>query len=70
VTGRNRASVEVSPRNSVQSSRDTVNAVASGPVYTGNTAPDRTEALGNTTLLGWAAQATEVAPLVAFLASP
>jgi NAD(P)-dependent dehydrogenase (short-subunit alcohol dehydrogenase family) len=47
-----------------------VNAVAPGPVYTGNTAPDRTRALGNTTLLGWAAQAAEIAPLVGFLASP
>jgi NAD(P)-dependent dehydrogenase (short-subunit alcohol dehydrogenase family) len=47
-----------------------VNAVASGPVYTGGAAPDRTEALGDTTLLGRAAQPAEIAPLVAFLASP
>ena len=47
-----------------------VNAVAPGPVYTGGAAPDRIEALGDTTLLGRAAQPTEIAPLVAFLASP
>jgi NAD(P)-dependent dehydrogenase (short-subunit alcohol dehydrogenase family) len=47
-----------------------VNAVAPGPVYTGGAASDRIEALGNTTLLGRAAQPTEIAPLVAFLASP
>lgn len=46
-----------------------VNTVAPGPVYTGAPA-DRTAALGETTLLGRAAQASEVAPLVAFLASP
>ena len=47
-----------------------VNAVAPGPVYTGGAAPDRIETLGTTTLLGRAAQPAEVAPLVAFLASP
>jgi NAD(P)-dependent dehydrogenase (short-subunit alcohol dehydrogenase family) len=47
-----------------------VNAVAPGPVYTGGAAPDRIEALGTTTLLGRAAQPMEIAPLVAFLASP
>jgi NAD(P)-dependent dehydrogenase (short-subunit alcohol dehydrogenase family) len=47
-----------------------VNVVAPGPVYTGGAAPDRIEALGNTTLLGRAAQPMEIAPLVAFLASP
>lgn len=47
-----------------------VNAVAPGPVYTGGAAPDRTEGLGKTTLLGRAAQPAEIAPLVAFLASP
>jgi NAD(P)-dependent dehydrogenase (short-subunit alcohol dehydrogenase family) len=47
-----------------------VNAVAPGPVYTGGAAPDRVETLGQTTLLGRAAQPAEIAPLVAFLASP
>ena len=47
-----------------------VNAVAPGPVYTGGAARDRIETLGNTTLLGRAAQPMEIAPLVAFLASP
>jgi NAD(P)-dependent dehydrogenase (short-subunit alcohol dehydrogenase family) len=45
-----------------------VNSVAPGPVYTG-TSPERTERLGATTLLGRAAQATEVAEVIAFLAS-
>jgi NAD(P)-dependent dehydrogenase (short-subunit alcohol dehydrogenase family) len=47
-----------------------VNAVAPGPVFTGGAAPDRTERLGSTTLLNRAAQATEIAEVVAFLASP
>jgi NAD(P)-dependent dehydrogenase (short-subunit alcohol dehydrogenase family) len=47
-----------------------VNAVAPGPVYTGGAAPERIDALGATTLLGRAAQPSEIAPLVAFLASP
>jgi NAD(P)-dependent dehydrogenase (short-subunit alcohol dehydrogenase family) len=47
-----------------------LNAVAPGPVYTGGATPDRIEALGTTTLLGRAAQPAEIAPLVAFLASP
>lgn len=47
-----------------------MNAVAPGPVYTGGAAPDRTEALGDTSLLGRAAQPSEIAALVAFLASP
>jgi NAD(P)-dependent dehydrogenase (short-subunit alcohol dehydrogenase family) len=47
-----------------------VNAVAPGPVYTRGAAADRIETLGNTTLLGRAAQPVEIAPLVAFLASP
>ena len=46
-----------------------VNTIAPGPVYTGAPA-DRTAALGETTLLGRAAQSSEIAPLVAFLASP
>ena len=47
-----------------------VNAVAPGPVFTGGAAPDRTEKLGSTTLLNRAAQANEIAEVVAFLASP
>jgi NAD(P)-dependent dehydrogenase (short-subunit alcohol dehydrogenase family) len=47
-----------------------VNAVAPGPVFTGGAAPDRTERLGSTTLLKRAAQADEIAEVVAFLASP
>jgi NAD(P)-dependent dehydrogenase (short-subunit alcohol dehydrogenase family) len=47
-----------------------VNAVAPGPVFTGGAAPDRTERLGSTTLLNRAAQAREIADVVAFLASP
>ncbi len=46
-----------------------VNAVAPGPVFTGGAAPDRTERLGGTTLLNRAAQAKEIAEVVAFLAS-
>jgi NAD(P)-dependent dehydrogenase (short-subunit alcohol dehydrogenase family) len=47
-----------------------VNAVAAGPVYTEGAAPDRTTALGATTPLNRAADAAEVAEVVAFLASP
>jgi NAD(P)-dependent dehydrogenase (short-subunit alcohol dehydrogenase family) len=47
-----------------------VNTVAPGPVYTGGALPGRTEKLGSTTLLNRAAQAKEVAEVVAFLASP
>jgi NAD(P)-dependent dehydrogenase (short-subunit alcohol dehydrogenase family) len=47
-----------------------VNAVAPGPVFTGGAAPDRTAKLGSTTLLHRAAQADEIAEVVAFLASP
>ena len=46
-----------------------VMAVAPGPVYTDGAAPDRTEKLGQTTPLGRAAQAEEIASVVAFLAS-
>jgi len=47
-----------------------VNAVAAGPVFTGGAAPDRIDALGATTLLGRAAQPSEIAEVIAFLASP
>jgi NAD(P)-dependent dehydrogenase (short-subunit alcohol dehydrogenase family) len=47
-----------------------VNAVAAGPVYTGGAAPERIKALGDTTLLGRAAQPAEIASVIAFLASP
>jgi len=47
-----------------------VNTVAPGPAYTDGAAPERTAALGNTTLLGRAAQASEIADVIAFLASP
>jgi NAD(P)-dependent dehydrogenase (short-subunit alcohol dehydrogenase family) len=47
-----------------------VNTVAPGPAYTDGAAPERTGALGDTTLLGRAAEAGEIADVVAFLASP
>jgi NAD(P)-dependent dehydrogenase (short-subunit alcohol dehydrogenase family) len=47
-----------------------VNAVAAGPVYTEGAAPERTTALGATTPLNRAADAAEIAEVVAFLASP
>jgi NAD(P)-dependent dehydrogenase (short-subunit alcohol dehydrogenase family) len=47
-----------------------VNAVAAGPVYTQGATPERTTALGATTPLGRAADAAEIAEVVAFLASP
>jgi NAD(P)-dependent dehydrogenase (short-subunit alcohol dehydrogenase family) len=47
-----------------------VNAVAAGPVYTEGAAPERTTALGATTPLNRAADAAEIAAVVAFLASP
>jgi NAD(P)-dependent dehydrogenase (short-subunit alcohol dehydrogenase family) len=47
-----------------------VNAVAPGPVFTEGTVPERTTALGNTTLLNRAAQPAEIAETIAFLASP
>ncbi len=46
-----------------------VNAVAPGPVYTGTTS-GRTKGLGDTTLLGRAAQPEEIAEVVVFIASP
>jgi len=47
-----------------------VNAVGAGPVFTGGAPRDRIEALGATTLLGRAAQPSEIAEIIAFLASP
>jgi len=47
-----------------------VNTVAPGPAYTDGAAPERTAALGDTTPLGRAAEAGEIADVVAFLASP
>ena len=47
-----------------------VNAVAPGPVYTDGADPARTETLGATTLLNRAAQADEIAEVIAFLAGP
>jgi len=47
-----------------------VNAIAPGPVHTSGASPDRTEALGATTLLGRAAQPGEIAEVIALLASP
>ena len=47
-----------------------VNAVAPGPIYTGGAVDDRTFALGETTLIGKAAQPEDIANTIAFLASP
>lgn len=47
-----------------------VNAVAPGPIYTDGANPDRIAALGDTTLLGRAAQPEDIAETIAFLASP
>jgi len=47
-----------------------VNAIAPGPVLTGGAAPERIEALGATTLLARPAQPSEIAEVIAFLASP
>jgi NAD(P)-dependent dehydrogenase (short-subunit alcohol dehydrogenase family) len=47
-----------------------VNAVAAGPVLTDVQRAARTEALAATTLLARAAQPSEIADVIAFLASP
>jgi NAD(P)-dependent dehydrogenase (short-subunit alcohol dehydrogenase family) len=46
-----------------------VNAIAPGPVYTASD-PARIKALGETTLLGRAAQPEEIANVIGFIASP
>ncbi|MDT5026725.1 MAG: hypothetical protein QOE61_3151 [Micromonosporaceae bacterium] len=47
-----------------------VNAIAPGPVFTDGSNPQLIEQLGSTTLLNRAAQADEIADVIAFLASP
>jgi NAD(P)-dependent dehydrogenase (short-subunit alcohol dehydrogenase family) len=47
-----------------------VNAIAPGPVYTGGSSRDSITALGDTTLLGRAAEPAEIAAVISFLASP
>jgi NAD(P)-dependent dehydrogenase (short-subunit alcohol dehydrogenase family) len=47
-----------------------VNTIAPGPAYTDGASPDRIAALGDTTLLARAAQPSEIADVIAFLASP
>jgi len=47
-----------------------VNAVSPGPVYTSATERERFDALGETTVLGRAAQPQELAEVIGFLASP
>jgi NAD(P)-dependent dehydrogenase (short-subunit alcohol dehydrogenase family) len=47
-----------------------VNAVAPGPVYTGGSSRENITQLGTTTLMDRAAEADEIAEVVAFLASP
>jgi len=47
-----------------------VNAVAPGPVHTPGATRERIDALGTTTALGRAAEPSEIAEVVAFLASP
>jgi NAD(P)-dependent dehydrogenase (short-subunit alcohol dehydrogenase family) len=47
-----------------------INAIAPGPVLTSGAASERTAALGETTILGRAAQPQEIVGLIAFLASP
>jgi NAD(P)-dependent dehydrogenase (short-subunit alcohol dehydrogenase family) len=47
-----------------------VNAVSPGPVYTNGAARERTDSLGQTTLLGRAAEPQEIAEVIGFVASP
>ncbi len=47
-----------------------VNTVVSGPVYTPIQAPEKSEAVGATTIMARVAQPDEIASVIAFLASP
>jgi NAD(P)-dependent dehydrogenase (short-subunit alcohol dehydrogenase family) len=47
-----------------------VNTVGAGPVYTAIQPPEVTEAVGATTIMARAAQPSEIASLIVFLASP
>jgi NAD(P)-dependent dehydrogenase (short-subunit alcohol dehydrogenase family) len=47
-----------------------INTVAAGPVYTAIQVPEQTEAVGATTIMNRAAQPSEIASVIAFLASP
>jgi NAD(P)-dependent dehydrogenase (short-subunit alcohol dehydrogenase family) len=47
-----------------------VNTIAPGPVYTAVQPAEQTEAIGETTIFGRAAQTEEIAEVIAFLASP
>jgi NAD(P)-dependent dehydrogenase (short-subunit alcohol dehydrogenase family) len=47
-----------------------VNTISPGPVYTAVQPAEQTEAIGTTAILGRAAQAEEIAEVIAFLASP
>ncbi|HEY5351935.1 MAG TPA: SDR family oxidoreductase [Streptosporangiaceae bacterium] len=47
-----------------------VNTVASGPVYTAIQSDETTDAVGATTIMARAAQPSEIASVIAFLASP
>ncbi|WP_329545100.1 SDR family NAD(P)-dependent oxidoreductase [Streptomyces sp. NBC_01356] len=47
-----------------------INTIAPGPVYTGGSDRENITALGTTTLLARAAEAEEIADVIAFLASP
>jgi NAD(P)-dependent dehydrogenase (short-subunit alcohol dehydrogenase family) len=47
-----------------------VNTVVSGPVFTAIQPPERSEAVGATTIMGRAAQPDEIANVIVFLASP
>jgi NAD(P)-dependent dehydrogenase (short-subunit alcohol dehydrogenase family) len=47
-----------------------VNAISPGPVYTNAAEPELFDALGETTVLGRAAEPSEIAEVIGFLASP
>jgi NAD(P)-dependent dehydrogenase (short-subunit alcohol dehydrogenase family) len=47
-----------------------VNAISPGPVYTNGAERERIDSLGQTTLLGRAAEPQEIADVIGFLASP